>query len=241
MKKNILFILIFALSICISCSTYKATPMPFKAPSSYPNAVKIEGSEIAAKAYSDPKEASEAFGFDIRGTGMLPVQIIFDNQGSHSLEIDGSQTFLEDINGNMWTILSGKIANERASKYVEGKEMAKGAAYHGLLGATAGALIGAAVGIVTGENVAKAAGKGAVIGGAGGAVIGGGEKYGASEAKGSISDDLDEKSIQNKTIKPQSMSYGFVFFPGEGKSPKRLHLRLIETDTGKIFPVKLDF
>ena len=56
-------------------------PLPFKAPGSYPNAQNISGATVGAKAYTDADEAQEAFGFDIRGAGMLPVQAVFDNQG----------------------------------------------------------------------------------------------------------------------------------------------------------------
>ncbi len=32
------------------------------------------------------------FGFDVLGAGMLPVQVIFDNQGPHELEVIGHQS-----------------------------------------------------------------------------------------------------------------------------------------------------
>jgi hypothetical protein len=85
-------------------STYQAKPLPFKSPSSFENVTEVDGAQVAAKAFADPAEAKEAFGFDIRSAGMLPVQVIFDHQGSHPLEINGQQTFLEDKNGNIWPI-----------------------------------------------------------------------------------------------------------------------------------------
>ena len=77
-------------------TTYKAKPLPFRSPSSYENSVEVGGAEVAAQAYADPRNASEAFGFDIRGAGMLPVQLIFDNLGPHTLKIIPEQTFLDD-------------------------------------------------------------------------------------------------------------------------------------------------
>ena len=60
-----------------ACTTsYKAKPLPFKAPTAFPNATEVSGAIVAAKAFADPTEASEAFGFDIRGAGMLPVQVV---------------------------------------------------------------------------------------------------------------------------------------------------------------------
>lgn len=113
-----------------SCSTsYKAKPLPFKAPSAYPNSTEVAGAIVGARAYIDPEEAKEAFGFDIRGAGMLPVQVVFDNQGPHPLEINGLQTFLEDREGNLWPILSSEMAYERATKYAQTKNIFKEGAY----------------------------------------------------------------------------------------------------------------
>ena len=171
MKKRQTFILTLLLVfILTACSTaYKAKPLPFKSPDSFANSQKALGAVIAAKAYSNAKEASETFGFNIREAGMLPVQIVFDNQNSHTIEIDPSQTFLEDNENNLWPILEKNFAYERATKYAHTKEIFKEGAYHGFLGAAGGALIGAAVGIVSGEDVAEAAGKGAAAGAATGA------------------------------------------------------------------------
>jgi hypothetical protein len=70
----------------VGCSTaYQATPLSFRAPSAYPNAQAVGEATVAAKAFSEPEEAKSAFGFDIRGAGMLPVQVVFDNQGGKSL------------------------------------------------------------------------------------------------------------------------------------------------------------
>jgi len=64
------------LFLVAACATaYQATPLPFRAPSSYPNATQVEQAVIGAQAFSDPKKAQEAFGFDVRGAGMLPVQV----------------------------------------------------------------------------------------------------------------------------------------------------------------------
>ncbi len=221
--------------------TYKAKPLPFKAPSAYPNAQEVAGSVIAAKAFVDSEETNKAFGFDARGAGLLPVQIVFDNQGTHSLEINASQTFLEDKEGNLWPILARNFAYERATKYAQTKKIFKEGAYHGFLGAAAGALIGAAVGIVTGENVAEALGKGAAVGAAAGGAMGGAKGYGSDEARRTIIDDLRQKSLQTKPISPKSLAYGFIFFPGEAKSAKQLRLQVVEQDTGSFHTLMLKF
>ena len=239
---SILIAVVGVLAFSSGCSTsYKAKPLPFKSPSSYGNAVTIGGAQVAAGAYDDPEKAKEAFGFDIRGAGMLPVQVVFDNQGQHPLEIHALQTFLEDTDGNLWPILSTKIAYERATKYAQTKQIFKEGAYSGFLGATAGAIIGAAVGIVTNENIGTAAAKGAAVGAAGGAVLGGAGGYVNNDARRAITNDLEEKSLQNRPVDPKSIAYGFIFFPGEAKSAKQLRLQIKETDTGTVHVLMFNF
>ncbi|MBU1052204.1 MAG: hypothetical protein KKC46_00050 [Proteobacteria bacterium] len=244
MKRYSSYILMLLLSIVLliaGCSTYKIKPLPFKSPTSLNNAVNIAGADIAARAFTDPKETKDIFGFDIHGAGMLPIQVVFDNQGSHALEVVGNQTFLEDKNGNLWPILSKDIAYERATKYAKTKEVFKEGAYKGLLGAAAGAVIGAAIGIVSGENVASAAGKGAAVGAAAGATIGGAIGYGSDNAIKSITNDLREKSLQNNAVLPKNLAHGILFFPGEALSAKQLRLQIKETDTGVLHVIKLEF
>jgi hypothetical protein len=232
-------ILLLALS---GCSTaYKAKPLPFKAPTAYGNSVNLNGAQIGARAFVDSQEARKAFGFDIRGAGMLPVQIAFDNQGPHALEINPSQTFLEDTEGNLWPILTDHFAYERATRYARTNKIFKEGAYSGFLGATAGAIIGAAVGIVTGDDVLRRAGEGAAIGGAGGAVIGGASAADSRDARNMIVRDLKGKSLENKSVAPGVLAHGIIFFPGEAKSARQLRLQLRERETGKIHTVFLSF
>jgi uncharacterized membrane protein len=225
----------------IACATsYKATPMAFKTPAAYGNQVRIGAVELAGQAFTDKAEAQNAFGFDVIGAGMLPVQIVFDNQGPHPLKINEQQTFLEDRKGNLWPILNRKMAHERATKYAKTKQIFKEGAYSGFLGAAAGSVIGAAVGIVSGEDLGSAIGKGAAVGAAAGATMGGAAGYGSNDARRSIKEDLREKNMENRAIEPGSLAHGFLFFPAEADSVLRLRLQVKETDSGKIHPVVLD-
>ncbi len=243
MKKNIITMgLILVFAVFSGCTTaYKAKPLSFKAPTAYPNHTVVAGATVGAKAFVSKEEASEAFGFDIRGAGMLPVQVVFDNQGNEALEIDGPQSFLEDGEGNLWPILSSKIAYDRATKFAKTNEIFKSGAYHGFLGATAGAIIGAAIGIVSGQNVGRALGKGAAVGAAAGATLGGVDKFGSSSARRSIIQDLRQKSLEYKPIPPNGLSYGFLFFPGEAKSAKMLRLKIMEGRDGPVHVLNLRF
>ena len=241
MRRNVLVLILSILLVFLTaCATYKRKPLPFKAPSAYDNATEVVGALVGAEAFVDRRTTKEAFGFDIRGAGMLPVQVVFDNQGPHPLKIDVAQTFLEDAEGNLWPILDREIAYERATKYSQTKQIFKEGAYGGFLGATAGALIGAAVGIVTGGNVGEAAGKGAAVGAAAGAALGGVKGYTSDDARQAIVDDLRRKSLENKPIGPTDLAYGYLFFPGEARSAKQLRLKLVEVDTGTGHVLKLN-
>ncbi len=234
-------LLILAVLLLVGCSTaYKAKPLPFRSPESYANVVEVGGAMVAAQAYADPKEAQDAFGFDIRGAGMLPVQVVFNNRGSHPLKINGAQTFLEDEQGNLWAVLSRDMAYDRATKHASAEDVVKEGAYRGLLGAAAGAIVGAAIGIVGGSNVAAALGKGAAVGAAAGAVIGGAQGYGSGDARREIISDLRDKSLQNVPVEPKTLAHGFLFFPGETPTARLLRLQLVEEDTGKVHVVVLN-
>jgi hypothetical protein len=242
MKKNyLLFWLIGLIIVCLGCATsYKAKPLPFKYPSAYPNAVQVAGATIGSKAFIDKEEAQKAFGFDIISAGMLPVQIAVDNQGKKGLSIVANQTFLLDKEGNLWPVLSDKFAYNRVTKYAQTKKIFKEGAYAGVMSGIAGAVIGAAIGIVTGENVAAAAGKGAAVGAAAGATLGGLGGYGsADQARREVMGDFKDKNLQNKSLPPNSLSFGFIFFPGEAQSAQSLRLQLKKEDTGRVFTLNL--
>jgi hypothetical protein len=226
----------------IGCATaYKAKPLPFKSPAAYDNMVHAEGIQVGAEAFVDMAAARQAFGFDVRGAGMLPVQLVFDNQGRKRMQINPAQTFLEDQQGNLWPVLTDKFAYERATKYAQTQQVFKKGAYQGFLGAAAGSVIGAAVGIVSGEDVARSIGEGAAVGAAAGAVLGGTSGLASNEARSSIVSDLKEKSLENQSITPGHLAHGIIFFPGEAATVKQLRLQLTEAETGNAHTLFLKF
>lgn len=242
MKRYPVMLVIILTALMAGCGTaYKARPLSFKTPTAYENTVEVNGTQIGGHAYVDPAEAKEAFGFDIRSAGMLPVQVVFDNQSPHALVIDPGQTFLEDNQGNLWPILTDRFAYERATKYAQTNKIFKEGAYSGFLGATAGSIIGAAIGVVSGRDVVRSAGEGAVVGGAAGAVLGGVKGGTSNDARTAVVSDLRDKSLENKAIDPGNLSHGIIFFPGEAKTAKRLRLQLKEKDTGRVHTVYLQF
>jgi hypothetical protein len=243
MKKE--YVLIFRVFILLTflvltaCATYKQQVVPLKLPSAYSNVTQAGDAQVAAQAYTNETEAKEAFGFNIRKAGLLPVRVVFDNKGFHPLEIVSSQTFLVDSASSLWPILDQQLAYDRLSKSTEWGKVVPEGAKTALLGGAAGAIIGAAIGIVTGHNVGQVIGKGAAVGAAAGAVIGGGRALTDQEANLQIKHDLERQSLKHKAIPPAEVAYGFIFFPGEAVDARELRLLIRDIVTGKTYPVNL--
>ncbi|MBN1547075.1 MAG: hypothetical protein JW902_10480 [Syntrophaceae bacterium] len=234
---KILFAIVMMIFFTFGCTRYETKIQPLKMPSAYPNAVRVGDALIGAEAYNDSKLATEAFGFDIRGADILPVRVVFDNQGQHALEIVSSQTFIIDEANNAWPVLDQNLAYERLSKKTElGEVMPQGAKY-GALGGLAGGIIGAAIGIVSGSNVGDAAMKGAAAGAAAGATLGGVKGLTDGEVQERIRDDLSKRSLDYRPIKPMEIAYGFIFFPGEAKNARELRIRIKDHATGQVYPL----
>ncbi|MEN8258696.1 MAG: glycine zipper family protein [Thermodesulfobacteriota bacterium] len=239
--KRLFFPILAALIFISACTTYKTQYTGFRPPEDYANTQRIGAATIGAEAYPDKKVAKNAFGFDIKGAGLLPVQLVMNNPGSIGYEVVTSQTFLVDQTNRYWQLIPNKVAVERVEEATATGAIAKGAGKKAMLGAAGGAILGAALGIVTGDNVGEAAGKGAVIGGAGGALIGGTMAGTSKEREYRISDDLRDKGLEGKIIPPASLANGFLFFPAEAKSAKELRVQLREKETGRVHLLLLPF
>jgi hypothetical protein len=239
-KSSTLFFITLLASLWLSaCTTYERKVTPFKMPEAYPNAATVANASIAAKGYYETAEATEAFGFDIRGAGILPVQVVFDNKGNHPLEIIAGKTYLVDEENNLWPILEQGLAYDRLNKATQLGRVLPEAGKGGLLAGAAGAVIGAAIGIVTGSNVGEAAGKGAAVGAAAGLTLGGSKGMIDSDVRGQIQDDLHNRSLTTRAIAPNELAHGFIFYPGEAKKPRELRISIKTTDTNEVFSLAL--
>ena len=78
------------------------------------------------------------------------------------------------------------------------------------------------------------------MGAAAGGVLGWAKGYTSNDARRAVINDLQRKSLQNKAVDPKSLTFGFLFFPGEARSSKQLRVQLVELDTGKVHVVKLN-
>jgi len=236
--RSVSLLLIFLL-VLSGCAGYKTQYVPFRPPEGYRNHTEQDGVSLGAEAFADKKAAKKAFGFDIRGAGVLPVLLVLDNKSGEGLEVVASQSFLVDEEGNYWPMVSNTVALERLEKSTQFASIAGGAGKGAAAGAVAGGIVAAAVGIVAGRSVGEYLGKGAAIGAAGGAVLGG-TKGGSSPDRGyRIADDLREKGLEGKTIPDQYLANGFLFFPGEASTARELRLQWRERTSGKLHRVTL--
>ena len=224
-----------------ACTFYESREVSFRPPDQVANVQQVGGSKVAAEQYADKDAARAAFGFDIRGADLLPIQVIIDNRGPERFEIVADQTFLVDSSGAYWNLLDRKTTYQRVESSSEYGAVSKGAVEKGMWTAAAGALAGAAIGVLSGHNVAEAAGMGAAAGAAAGAIYGGAEAGSSGESGRQIARDLAGKDLENRIIEPGNLGRGFLFFPGEAPSAGQLRLQLRDVTTGKTYNATLIF
>lgn len=228
-------VLLFLSSSC----AYQERVQPVSLPTATQNYVVLNGVRISATAYADKKAAADSFGFDIRDAGLLPVQVVFQNDGDTPVSLLAEQTFLIDAKNQAWPVNSLERTYSRVEKHADIGETMAGAGKPALLLGAAGAIAGLAVGIVTGDNIGEAMGKGAALGAAAGAIGGGVSGY--QSARGKIKQDLAQKTLANKQILPNQIGYGMLFFPGfSGEAQSASQLRLTLSFAGETQSVTLD-
>mgnify|MGYP005842502985 CR=1 FL=1 len=220
---GILLALLLAL-LQSGCATYGERVAPVPLPAGQADAVEVAGAQVLGTAFVEPAAAREAFGFDIRGAGLLPVQLVIDNASGERLLIQPQQSFLVDADGSAWPLLAADRAAERVRQSVAAGESIRSGARTSLLTGLAGAVAGAAIGIVGGGGAGEGAGKGAAAGAAIGALGSGAQRYG--EVGRDIQDDLRESSMQNRVVRPGELAHGYLFFPGQGEASSARSLRL---------------
>lgn len=225
----ILMLFIFSAS---GCTRYKSQYAAFKPPEAYANMQMFNGLRVGGEAYVDRDAAEDAFGFDIKGAGLLPVQLVLDNKSGTTTEIVAGQTFLVDKKNGYWSIIPSNVAISRLESSTQmASFFGKGAGKGALLGGAAGTVLGAALGIVSGGSVGEAALRAGALGTAGGAVIGGAGEGASPERGQRIMDDMRAKSLDGKLIPAGYLANGFIFFPGEAETAKEVRLRIRQRDT----------
>jgi hypothetical protein len=222
-----IIVILLSLFVIAGCARYGHRVSPVPLPGTQPEHVAVNGVEMLAVAFLDKKTAEERFGFDVRGAGLLPVQLVIDNGSTQNVTIDSGQTFLIDKIGQAWPLLPAEEAYQRVKGHVEMGETAKGTVKPAVLLGAAGALAGFAVGILTGEDIGESIGKGAVLGGTAGALAGGTAAYATAPER--IRTDLEQRTLRNRPVEPGQLAYGFLFFPGRKEVTSVQQLRLAVT------------
>ncbi|MCD4755041.1 MAG: hypothetical protein K8R75_04470 [Deltaproteobacteria bacterium] len=220
-------VLLLSLLVLAGCARYGHRVSPVPLPGAQPEHVTVNGVEMLAVAFPDAKTAEDRFGFDVRGSGLLPVQLVIDNQSTQKVSINSGQTFLIDQSGQAWPLLSAEEAYQRVKGHVEMGETAKGTVKPAVLLGAAGALAGFAIGIISGQDIGECVGKGAVLGGTAGALAGGTAAYATAPEK--IRTDLAQRTLRNRPVEPGQLAHGFLFFPGRKEATSAQQLRLAIT------------
>jgi hypothetical protein len=171
------------------------------------------------------EQLSALFGFDLKKAGVIPVQILVQNNGSAPVTVlDGAR--IEDANGSIWEVLPSDVVYNRINSYTAGSLDGQQGVRRTVMWGLAGAIVGAAVGIAGGSNVGTAAATGAALGGGAGAatsVLGAGTTTDTSE---DVVRDFSGRSLEHRTIAPGTEASGFLYFPAESAQPRRLSLGL---------------
>jgi hypothetical protein len=217
---------LLAASLLSGCAPPGGRIAPIPLPSSPGDHAEMQGAIFTAVAYTDPKQAESAFGFDARGAGLLPVRISVDNRSNSVIRLNPQQTFLIDYNNQAWPVLTSEQAFNRISKSVELETMALGGVQSaGLLG-TAGAISGFALSVILSRGMATPIAQGAAAGASIGAVTGATDALYSMEAK--LRQELSSRTLKNQRIQPGDLAYGVMFFPGhdEARSARTLRLNL---------------
>lgn len=240
MKIKICSMVMLPIIMLAGCTAYKTQYASFRPPEAYTNFQTVDGAKIGGEAYAGEDEAEKAFGFDIKGAGLLPVQIVLENKSGKTLEIVNNQTFLVDDDNRYWNIIPTNTAIDRLEKSTQlAAFFGSGAGKGALLGGAAGTVLGAAIGIVSGGSVGEAAVRGLAVGAAGGAVVGGVKEGTSGEREQHITEDIRAKGLEGKVIPPESLANGFIFFPGEAQTAKELRLQYREKESGIVHNVML--
>jgi hypothetical protein len=222
-----------------ACTVYESREVPFRPPAQYANLQTVAGVQLAAESFNAPARAKEVFGFDIRGAGLLPVQVAIENSGGRRLEMVPEQTFLIDSGGNFWNLMDRRTAYQRVEESSEFSAIVKGGSQKAFWGAAAGALVGLAIGVLDGGNIGNDIGRAATVGAAGGAILGGAQAGTSGDQGRQIARDLANKQLDNRVIEPSTLGHGFLFFPGEATDAAKLRLQLRDVESGEQYTVIL--
>ncbi len=185
-------------------------PSPGQAVPYQPAPIAGAGLSIGADVLSDPNRCKQYFGVDLNQAGVLPVLLVYTNNGNHVYNVQRGQVFAVDYDNNMWQAMTTQQTTDRIAGSEVGQDLAMGAGKGALIGGAGGAALGAALGAITGNPA-----EGAMIGAAAGGI--GGGAYGAVHEKEKVEQvvqrDVMSKALQDQQVAPGYTINGFIFLP----------------------------
>ncbi len=204
------FVLVTA-SFLVSCNTYqdRGTKAPALPKAKQAVQVEAEGARFSALAYDDPRQAELAFGFDILSAGLLPVRIGIENRSGGPVKLIPRQTFLIDLDGQAWPLLTSDQAFGRlggAGFLVQG--VSRIPPLDDL-----DALTGFAIDMAPAPSSTADAGV-------------------WSEKR--VSQSLAERKLRNRKVAQGEAGYGALYFPGRNEARNVRSLRLCYEQEGRI-------
>jgi hypothetical protein len=221
--KTAAFLAVLVLAAAAPVYMARRGPMA-PAPKPPPNAARVEvqGALVTAEVYEEAGAAQRAFGFDIRGAGLLPVGLVVDNRSPNAIRINPQQTFLIDRRNLAWPLLTADQARDRVAAGMAPEETAKNSAGAEQWLKAAGTLTGFALDVFVQDPAGAAnpapAGWRAWFGAL---VPGDGQ---AREKR--IRRNLIEKFLRNPRLQSGESALGYLFFPGREEARGAEVLRL---------------
>ncbi len=220
-KYNLLkyFTLLSFLLFIFSCAApLKTDTVSFMPPSAYPEAIKIDGLELAVIPFDSVNRCVETFGTDLKDAEIIPFHLVVQNNGTKEFEINHSQIFAIKNNGE-YTVAYNL---NKAAENVRSSSIGTTAVTNAVAGAVAGAVVGGALGAAVGGD-SQGAETGAIIGGtvgaSSGAAAGLSDSYTVQFKK-----ELANLAFENKVIYPGDIQQGFIYFKWKNYSKIRIKL-----------------
>jgi hypothetical protein len=202
------FALIATSGLLVSCDSHRGGPEAVPLPESEAKPVESAGTRFQALAYANREQSKAAFGLDLRGAGLLPLRISIDNRGGATLKLIPRQTFLIDLKGQAWPLLTSSQAFGRLEGAgIQGPSAPKLPTLDDVEAHTGFAL----------NMVASA-------------------RFAAddqAQAETRIGKTLQERNLRNPEVPAGRVASGVLFFPGREEAEGAQRLRLCLEQEGK--------
>jgi hypothetical protein len=203
------FALFATSALLVSCDSQQGGPEAVPLPESLAKPVESAGTRFQALAYANREQSEAAFGLDLRGAGLLPLRISIDNRGGAALKLIPRQTFLIDLKGQAWPLLTSSQTFDRLERAgIQGPSAPKLPELDDLESHT-----GFALNMVASARFAA---------------------NDQAQADTRIGKTLQEKRLRNPEVPAGKVASGVLFFPGREEAEGAQRLRLCLEQEGRL-------